>query len=69
MDNLLKWAPAIAGLILFVTGLTLKIIQGAMSYEEFIMGNSYIILVIGIQAMLLNFAFNHILSDSNDYKE
>lgn len=68
MDKFLKWVPTIVGLILFITGIVLKIIEGAKSYDAFISGNSYIILVVGVEAILLNFAFNHILSDNDSPK-
>jgi ABC-type uncharacterized transport system permease subunit len=66
LENILKWFPAIAGVILFLTGLILKIVEKPAGYDQFISGNSYILLVIGIEAVILNFAFNSILSDNSD---
>lgn len=65
-ENILKWLPAIAGAVLFLIGLVLKISEKPASYEQFISGTSYILLVIGIEAIILNYAFNLILSESND---
>lgn len=69
MDKFLKWLPTVAGAALFLTGLVLKIIQGPKSYDEFISGNSYILLIIGIEAILLNFAFSSIINESAAQKE
>ena len=63
MNKILKWLMTIIGVILFAAGLIMKISEKPSGYEEFIAGNSYILLIIGLEAILLNFAFNHILCD------
>lgn len=66
MKNILKWLPAIVGAALFLVGLVLKILENPASYDQFISGNSYILIIIGIVAVILNYAFNHIMNESDN---
>jgi hypothetical protein len=68
VGKVLKWFPATVGVILFITGLALKIAEKPSSYDDFIAGNSYILLALGIEAIILNLAFNIILKNGEDSK-
>ncbi len=63
INNLLKWFSAITGVVLLLIGLVLKIGEAPANYDQFISGNSFVMLVIGIEAIIINFAFNHILDE------
>jgi hypothetical protein len=69
LNKILKWFPTIAGVTLFTIGLFLKLAEKPKTYDQFISGNNYILIVIGIEAIIINLAFNHILKNSSNKQE
>lgn len=63
LNRILKWLPAMVGVVLFVVGLVIKIAEHPINYDQFISNNSYILMVIGAEAVILNLAFTSVLND------
>lgn len=64
-ENILKFIPAIIGIFLFLIGAILKIKYAPTGFDEFITGNGYLLIIIGILACILNIAFNYIINDTS----